>query len=270
MREFPSAVADLSHACKMAPRSAKYRYQRGVVYWQDKQPDRALQDFNAALALQPDDANAHLARATVLLAQSNAAQPAIKAEIKSDLDAASRLIRPASWVHLTLDILYSRIGDYPDAIAQVDGWLAHHPLEDDKATALNDRCWIRARANRDLHQALDDCTRALDLTPSFWALTGSHIGLQVPRDPDILDSRGLVYLRLGRLDDAIADYDAALRHDPKMPTSLYGRGIAELRLGKIARGDADLAAATKLDAGIADKFEHMGLSPPKEPAASGG
>lgn len=75
------------------------------------------------------------------------------------------------------------------------------------------------------------------------------------------DSRGLVYLRLERWDDAIQDYDTALRTSPSMATSLYGRGIAELRLGEQAQGQADLAAAEKVDKGVAKRFTDMGFPP---------
>ena len=57
------------------------------------------------------------------------------------------------------------------------------------------------------------------------------------------NSRGFVYLRLSRLDEAIADYDAALKLNPKMAASLYGRGLAKQKNGDQAGGDADIAAA---------------------------
>lgn len=80
-------------------------------------------------------------------------------------------------------------------------------------------------------------------------------------NPGVLDSRGLVYLRLGNFEAAIHDYDDALHADPSMPTSLYGRGLAKLRSGETAQGQADLAAAKKLDSGIAKLFADMGLAP---------
>ncbi len=49
--------------------------------------------------------------------------------------------------------------------------------------------------------------------------------------PDVLDTRGFVNLRLGKMDDAIKDYDAALKLDPKLPGALYGRGVAKTKKG---------------------------------------
>jgi len=262
MRELPRALADLSRACGLAPKNAEYRYLRGVVYRQDKQHALALEDFDAAIKLRPDDVEAHAARANLLLTRYNAGRTSVKAEIESDLDTLSRLVRPASNVRLALATEYNKLGHYSTAIDQVDEWLSHHPLQGDKAEGLNARCWIRATADRDLHQALDDCNHALQMRPVVSAAgTGSYISTLASRDPAILDSRGLVYLRLGRLADAIDDYDSALKRDPKLPTSLYGRGLAELRKGEKAKGRVDLAAATKLDAGVAKRFAHMGLTP---------
>ncbi len=56
-----------------------------------------------------------------------------------------------------------------------------------------------------------------------------------PNDPANLDSRGFTYLKLGRFEQAIADYDAALAHNPRDPGSLYGRGLARLRVKMILK-----------------------------------
>ena len=55
----------------------------------------------------------------------------------------------------------------------------------------------------------------------------------------VVDTRGFVYLKLGQTDNAIKDYDAALKLDLKLAGSLYGRGIAKTR-----RGDATAARPT--------------------------
>jgi hypothetical protein len=48
-----------------------------------------------------------------------------------------------------------------------------------------------------------------------------------------------------RFDESIADYDAALRINPKQAESLYGRGTAKLRQGDSAGGNADIITAKK-------------------------
>lgn len=263
MREFDRALADLTRACDLAPGDGQNHYQRGVIYLQDGQFKSALQDFNAALALQPDDIEVHMARAELLQSHPDADPTDAAPEVKSDLDAVSRLAMPAASERLTVGVLYGRLGDYPQAVDQIEQWLSHHPLKDDQATGLNSLCWLRATGNRDLHEALDDCSRALDLRPhaedaELGTLVGRTISVD---DTDILDSRALVYLRLGRPEDAVHDYTSALHINPRMSTSLYGRGLAELRLGERPQGEGDLAAAEKLNSGIAQYFAKMDLAP---------
>jgi tetratricopeptide (TPR) repeat protein/predicted aspartyl protease len=262
-REFDLALADLTRACELAPRDADAHYDRGLIYAQEHQIKSALKDFNTAMALAPDDIDAHLARAELLRSQPDADSAATRAEIESDLDAVRRLAAPVSNLRLALADLYSRVGNYDAGIDQVDQWLEYHPLENDQAVGLNERCWLRAIANRDLHEALDDCNRALALRPDSPQTSASRIRTPMESwsDPDFLDSRGLVYLRLGRTKDAIRDYDSALERNSTMSTSLYGRGLAELRLGEQTKGQADLAAAQKLDSGVAKLFAGMGLAP---------
>jgi tetratricopeptide (TPR) repeat protein len=142
--------------------------------------------------------------------------------------------------------MFGQLDDQKAAIVELDGWIAVHPMDDRTASALNGRCWARARLGQDLDKALTDCNAALKLDPGR---------------PSYLDSRGLVRLRMGDLDGAINDYDAALKLSPNMAWSLYGRGLAELRRGAKDRGQADLAAAAKADPQIAEEAAKNGLAP---------
>ena len=63
---------------------------------------------------------------------------------------------------------------------------------------------------------------------------------------DTLNSRGLVELKLGAFDAAIADYDVALARNAKDADSLYARGAAKLK-----KGDTDIAAAKAITPDIA-------------------
>ena len=81
-------------------------------------------------------------------------------------------------------------------------------------------------------------------------------------DASTLDSRGFVYLKLGRLDDAVADFDAALKLSPKLAGSLYARGVVKLKQGSAAAGNADIAAAKLLQADIAEDYARFGVPVP--------
>lgn len=262
MREFTQALADLTHACALAPRDAESHFDRGKIYAEEGQLKSALDDFNMAITLQPDDIDARLARAELLQSHPEIDPATGGTQVKSDLDSISRLAPVGADVRRTLSALYGKAGDYAAAIGQIDQWLSQHPLKGEQFHGLNDRCRLRATSNRDLQEALDDCNHALNIRVFVSLRNGDLVSTRLsPDNPAVLDSRGLVYIRLGNFKDAIRDYDSALQASPKMPTSLYGRGLAELRLGEKPQGEADLAAAEKLDSGIAKRFAAMGLTP---------
>lgn len=293
--EFQQAIADLTQACSLAPRDAEYRYQRGIVYWRYGQPVPALQDFNAAVELDPGNFQARLWRAEMLLiAQTGRTQdpptdtepridsssvdrPASKerpggadaraaagaaegaAQARVDLDTVDREAPTQADMRLTLGRVHEDIGQYAEAIHQYDLWIANHAQDDRLAVALTWRCGSRVQANIDVDQALKDCNRAYDLMGvSFWS--------SKPRWPaswiaPLLLTRSLADLRRGNIKGAIADDDAAIRLLPTDADALYARGIAELREGLGTPGRTDLAAARKLQPGIGDRYASMGLAP---------
>ncbi len=93
-------------------------------------------------------------------------------------------------------------------------------------------------------EALGDCNQALRLRAG---------------DANALDSRGLVYLKMRSPDLALADYDAALKSDPKRAHWLYGRSLARRMKGDRAGADADLAGALRGDPGIVAKYATYGV-----------
>jgi tetratricopeptide (TPR) repeat protein len=134
-------------------------------------------------------------------------------------------------------------GRVEDALAQSAANLLARP---DDATDLNEACWARVLANIELDKALEQCERSLAIDPDNAAT---------------IDSRAWVKLRLGRLEDSIADFDRALGLSPEQSASLYGRGAAKLRKGDREAGERDLAAARRLDFAIDSQFQRYGLAP---------
>lgn len=138
------------------------------------------------------------------------------------------------------------VGEYGDAaaaITELDELIASKP---GTPLLLNARCWIKASRNVAVDTALKDCTSALELSEST---------------APILDSRALVWMRLGRDEDALRDLDAALQQSPGLGSSRFLRAIV---LGRLGRGDAaaaDLAAARRLEPAIEREYAKFGLKP---------
>lgn len=231
----PEARAELERSLALKPSPAGYVLR--TMMTPDAPHEAILADFARALAVGGEEARVYRWRARTQRGwgQTDAAL----ADVNKALEYA-----PDS---LHLRQLRAQInadaGQYALAIFELNALIARQPGWPDM---LNDRCWARGRAGVELELALADCDTALSGQPT---------------QPDALDSRGLVKLRLNDLPGAIADYDAALKEDPELATSLFGRGLAKRAAGDQAGGDADLVRARTLEPAIDQRFAGFGLKP---------
>lgn len=67
-----------------------------------------------------------------------------------------------------------------------------------------------------------------------------------PRDSASHAALGTVYQKLGRIEDAVAEYSAAIKNDVKNPIALANRGELRLKAGD-RNGFTDLAQAVEAD-----------------------
>ena len=233
--EFALAVADFGRAAELEPTVAQHRYDRARARLQNREPILALGELDQALKLKPDYVPALVLRGEVRAAIKNLDGA------KTDFDAALAL---DPGVRLQVANAYALAHQFDAALADFVIWIASHPKNEDLVGALNGRCWVRALSGRDLDKAMDDCNEALKLWPGA---------------PQVLDSRGLVFLRLNQPDKAIADYDAALKVTSRNAWSLYGRGLAKQLKGQKSAGDADIAAAIAIAPRIAEDAKRVGV-----------
>src|SRR5918995_1809935 len=165
---------------------------RGNSHAAKDQPDRAIEDFDQAIRLNPNDVLSLVYRG---LAWHRKGQydRAIQ-----DYDQAIGL-DPSALVFSIRGTSYSAKGQYDRAIQDFDQALRLKPNE---AVLLSDRCYAKASAGA-LAAALADCNEALRRMPG-------HAGL--------FDSRGFTSLKMGQVTPALAHYDAALKGDPGQAT----------------------------------------------------
>lgn len=174
------------------------------------------------MALSNDDAEMLLQRAVFLtrIEQLDLAE--------ADILRAAAKVPTSPAPGIALSNLASVRGDWRRAIAEADRSLKLGPKDPD---ALNQACWVRGEAKRELDRAIDICSRAITQEPDNW----------IP-----LDSRSFVYFQQGNFEKSLADADAALARQPASAQTLFLRGAVKLRLGRQVEGEADLAAARKL------------------------
>jgi tetratricopeptide (TPR) repeat protein len=208
---------------------------RGRAYRAKGDYGRAIADYTDAIRIEPNYVLAFYSRGVAYFNKGDYGRAI--ADYTESLRLAPRdIIALQNRGHA-----YQARQDYARAIAD---YTAAIEIEPKFAYAFNDRCYARANAGRELQQALDDCNETLRL---------------MPNDLHTLDSRGFAYLRLGEFDNAIKDYDAVLKFNPRQAASLYGRGLAKRNKGDGTGGEADIAAAKAIRAGIAEEFARFGV-----------
>jgi tetratricopeptide (TPR) repeat protein len=133
------AMSELTIAVRLSPKSARAHYNLAMFLAGDNKLDEAGEEFEKSLNYNPKSSEAHYHYGHVLF-------------LKGDLEGArahyeqTARLDPAAPVHNSLGVVYMRLGQVSDAIAQFEEALRQHP--DDAGAAENLR-FVRAggRAN---------------------------------------------------------------------------------------------------------------------------
>jgi len=128
-------------------------------------------------------------------------------------------------------------------LAQWNLWIPTHPGEGDYR---GERCWARVRLGIQLPQALADCNALLQASP---------------KAPLVHEYRGWLWLRLGKPDKAIADFERSLAGDANSDMSLYGRAVAHERLGDAAAAKVEFAKVRAKFLNVDSYAARIGLVP---------
>ena len=226
----------------------------GVLRAQQGQLAEALEKIEAALALQPDNAEILLNRANVLKGLDRP-EGALAGYDKA------LAIRPG-WPQAENNrgTVLQAEGRFEEALGSYDRALAASP---NYVEALNNRGSVLQDLKRPA-EALAAYDQALRLAPKFamafnnrgsalLALTRFADALSCfdralalrPGDAKTLNNRGNALLGLGRLEEALAAYDRALAVQPDYPEALNNRGNA---LQSLKRHEEALASFDKAGA----------------------
>jgi len=119
--EYAQAIKDYDEAIKLMPNFANAFNNRGVAYQKMVDYDRAIQDFDAAINIDPNYASAFANRAET----------------------------------------YQKMGDYPNALKDLDEAIRLQPT---LKPLWNERCWTNAIVG-ELQAAMADCNEAIRLEP---------------------------------------------------------------------------------------------------------
>ena len=187
------------------------------------QKTKAQADYQAALEIDPSSKAALTGLG--LLEIDSGHKDAALASVEDHLANADD--DKPTWLMIKAELL-ARASDAKGALAAIDEAIA---IKSANPLLLNARCWIKGTLAIELDSAIQDCSRAIELTDDNTAE---------------LDSRAMVFFRLNRLADALADLNAALDRQPATPGSLYLRAVVEREMGKTDEAARDAANAREL------------------------
>jgi tetratricopeptide (TPR) repeat protein len=239
------ALADLARVAELEPKSVHSFLNVARLNAALGRADAALAAADRAVTVAPEQTFAARYRADLLERFGRGAEA--KQGYAQALRLADREIAASkddsTFLVMNKIILLSSSREHRAAIDLATARLKQRP---DSIQFLTARCRARAVAEVELNEALKDCNLALKLEPENSMAT---------------EARALLKLRMGRWDEAIADYDDLLRWLQNSPGAYFGRGIARLRKGDKAGGDKDLALAKRYGFDTDAEFALMGIRP---------
>ena len=234
--DYKAAMADYDAAIAREPTTASYLYRAWLKAMLGDY-EAALADVGEALALDPGSEGAQWQKAGLLveLGRTDDALTVIDEQMASAKDKRD-------WLGLKAETL-GKADRAEEGAAILAEALAEQPGD---SSLLNALCWLRGTQDIQLDVALKDCTRAVELSQNSAA---------------VLDSRAVIYFRLGRLDEARSDLDAALKLSPGEPGSLFMRGIIRGRGDDKLGATADLSLARLQNGQIDKTYAGYGIEP---------
>ncbi|WP_293882968.1 tetratricopeptide repeat protein, partial [Sphingomonas sp.] len=226
---------DLTRAIAIAP-SVELYLRRAASSYEMGDLTASNSDAEAARKLDPSSGDA-IGRVAWIKAARDDLPGAIK--LLDERIAMGGDTRPA--YALEKASIIGEFGDPAVAIRLFDTLIAEKP---GSPSLMNARCWVKGTRSVMLDTALRDCTSALELSS----------------DPTpILDSRAMVWYRLGRFDDSLRDLDAVLAATPGIAQSHFLRGVVLLRMHRDAEASREFLIARRITPSIQKTNERFGI-----------
>jgi len=197
-----------------------------------------LWDNLSQKALDWCSAHPNNVRAAIMVADALASMKNDGADKAAEIlyrDALSREPNLPS-VYSKLGLLLQMAGRFPEAVKLYEQNLV---LEPENVIVMNNLAWILCEEQGKFNEALALAERGLAMEPDY---------------ADLIDTRGMVYYRLAKLDLAIEDFRRCVllysKQSPALVNSHFHLGIALARRGEKLEASKQLAKALELDSEI--------------------
>jgi tetratricopeptide (TPR) repeat protein len=184
------ALDDLAKAIELAPHLAGPYAQRAQVHLRQQQIPEALADLDKAIERSPTNPALYLLRAGVHQVQGE------KDKALQDLTETLHVRPNLPQALRARAALLSEMGKIDEAIADLDQLLAANPRDAESHT----RAGALLLAKKNLDQSISHYTSALNVAADNWLA---------------LQGRADALVGLGRAEEALSDYEAALKLQPQ-------------------------------------------------------
>ena len=205
--ELDKAIADLTKAIELDPQLALAYRRRGTAFTAQVELDKAIADYSKAIELDPEDASTYITRGGVYL-QQHEWDKAI-----ADYNMAIELDPEDAFTYIRRGVTYGVQGELDKKIADYSKAIQLDPEEASFYT-------IRGQAyyqQGDLEEAIADYSKAIELDPE---------------DAFTYTIRGQAYYQQGDLEEAIADYTKSIEIDPE-EGFINRRGLVDYIQGEL-------------------------------------
>ena len=213
--------------------SAETYFRRGYACYDLGLYDLAIANYDKAIQLEPNDANAYNNRglAKIRLGQHFAAI--------SDYNKAIQLKPDHALAYRNRGIVKGKLGQHFAAISDYNKAIQ---LKPDYALAYSSRGTAKAGLGQ-YFAAISDYDKAIQLEPN---------------DADVYNNRGIAKAELGQHFAAISDFDKVIQLKPDHALAYYNRGIAKAGLGQHFAAISDFDKAIQLKPDYADTYNNRG------------
>jgi protein O-mannosyl-transferase len=209
-------------------------HNRGLAFKDRGLPERAIEDFNEVIKLDPKSPNNYNSRGLAYreLGQFNRALEDFTTAITRDPQFADAYTN-RGWT-------FKQMGQRERAMQDYDRAIELNPA---RHIVYNNRGMAFQELGR-FDLAIEDFTTALDLDP-FYA--------------EAYTNRGLAFEQSGRRDQAFEDYTSAIKADPSFANAYNNRGLLLEKAGRLEQALEDLTRAIRLNPSGVEAYSNRGL-----------
>jgi lipoprotein NlpI/V8-like Glu-specific endopeptidase len=259
--DYDGAIADLDQAVKTKPQDAEVRLRHGLWMAAAGKTDAAIDDYTAALKLEPNYPSALLSRSQSLSDRDDNSKHDLDTAV-GDLTALIGRFKDSAELIMNRGYILTRDRRFDEATADFSEVLQLRPKS---SGALRARAGVYAELKQ-LDQAERDYDKAIDLEPDLPIsyIARGNFRSQLGKDTDALadfdraielypsaaeaySGKAYVLLQQGNLKAALRSFDQALKFDEKASYVLGGRASAYQILGDHDSAIRDYKQAVELD-----------------------